>query len=184
MTVVTAVSRFGCGSGVGSSWSPLTVVMFRSTVPPAVPGGTLAVMVTVSDEPPRPRSAPCTRPSRSTPPPAWCTSAATRQCGSRTRRRAAARPGARTRSTSGDRSWWRRASTSASRRAARRHRIRSSPRRGRRTGSAEPRRSRGRNRGTRCRAGARSSPGSRRRSSAWRGRFPARRRRQSLGTRS
>ena len=51
MTVVPVVSRFGCGSGVGSGWSPLTVVMFRSTVPPTVPAGTVAVMVTVSDEP-------------------------------------------------------------------------------------------------------------------------------------
>ena len=51
MTVVPVVSRFGCGSGVGSGWSPLTVVTFRSTVPPTVPAGTVAVMVTVSDEP-------------------------------------------------------------------------------------------------------------------------------------
>src|ERR1700729_1657256 len=50
-TSAAAVSRLECGSGTGSGWSPLTVVMFRSTDPASTVGLTFVTIVRVSEEP-------------------------------------------------------------------------------------------------------------------------------------
>ena len=50
-TIVRVSSRLGCGSGSGSGWSPDTVATFGSRVPPGVSDDTVAVIVSVSDEP-------------------------------------------------------------------------------------------------------------------------------------
>jgi hypothetical protein len=44
-------SRFGCGSGTGSSWSPLTVVTFVSKSPSVASAGTVPTIVSVRLEP-------------------------------------------------------------------------------------------------------------------------------------
>ena len=51
MTSAAAVSRLECGSGTGSGWSPLTVAMFRSTVPAGAVAFTVVTIVRVSEEP-------------------------------------------------------------------------------------------------------------------------------------
>ena len=50
-TRASAWSRLGCGSGVGSAWSPDTVATLVNTVPFAVEAGTVVTIVSVSDEP-------------------------------------------------------------------------------------------------------------------------------------